>query len=104
MANALGGYLAMLALGAGLGLPLAVLGCGIGQGLAGGKALEGIARQPEAAGRIQMAMIIALALIESLAIYALLVSLIIVFVVGLPKGDAVMAVIQQAGAAGGGAQ
>src|SRR5688572_33329625 len=101
MEQALGGYLAMLALGVGVGLPIAVLGCGIGQGLAGGKALEGIARQPEAAGRIQMAMIIALALIESLAIYALLVSLIILFVIGIPKGDQVMTLLQQAGQAGG---
>src|SRR4051812_20402973 len=93
-------YLAVLALGAGLGVPIAVLGCGIGQGLAGGKALEGIARQPEASGRIQTAMIIALALIESLAIYALLVSLIILFVIGLPTGKDVMGAMQQAAAAG----
>jgi len=95
MGSAIGGYLSMLALAAGLGVPIAVLGCGIGQGLAGGKALEGIARQPEAAGRIQMAMIIALALIESLAIYALLVSLIILFVIGIPKGSEVMSLLQQ---------
>ena len=95
MGSAIGGYLSMLALAAGLGVPIAVLGCGIGQGLAGGKALEGIARQPEAAGRIQMAMIIALALIESLAIYALLVSLIILFVIGIPKGDQVMNLLSQ---------
>ena len=101
MCEAVGGSLSMLALAAGLGVPIAVLGCGIGQGLAGGKALEGIARQPEAAGRIQMAMIIALALIESLAIYALLVSLIILFVIGIPKGDQVMTLLQQAGQAGG---
>ena len=98
MGSAIGGYLSMLALAAGLGVPIAVLGCGIGQGLAGGKALEGIARQPEAAGRIQMAMIIALALIESLAIYALLVSLIILFVIGIPKGSEVMSLLNsQAG-------
>jgi F-type H+-transporting ATPase subunit c len=93
--NGLATYLAVLALGAGLGVPIAVLGCGIGQGLAGGKALEGIARQPEASGRIQTAMIIALALIESLAIYALLMSLILVFQIGLPKGEAVLQIIQQ---------
>jgi F-type H+-transporting ATPase subunit c len=94
MEQALGGYLAMLALGVGVGLPIAVLGCGIGQGLAGGKALEGIARQPEAAGRIQTAMIIALALIESLAIYALLVALIVLFVIGIPHGDEVMTLLK----------
>ncbi len=99
MEQALGGYLSMLALGIGVGLPVAIVGCGIGQGLAGGKALEGIARQPEAAGRIQTAMIIALALIESLAIYALLVALIVLFVIGIPKGTEVMDLLKQAAAA-----
>jgi F-type H+-transporting ATPase subunit c len=65
-------YLGMLALALGLGLPLAAFGGALGQGRAAAAALEGIARQPEAAGRIQTAMIIALALIESLVIYALL--------------------------------
>jgi F-type H+-transporting ATPase subunit c len=65
-------YLGMLALATGLGLPIAVIGAGLGQGKAAAAALEGIARQPEAAGKIQTAMIIALALIESLVIYALL--------------------------------
>ena len=83
-------YLAILVLAAGLGVPIAVLGAALGQGKIGAAALEGIARQPEAAGRIQMVMIIALALVESLAIYALLVSLIILFVIGLPSGNAVL--------------
>ncbi len=65
-------YLAALAFGVTLGLPIAVLGAGLGQGRVGAAAMEGIARQPEAAGRIQTAMIIALALIEALVIYALL--------------------------------
>lgn len=65
-------YFAMLAIAAGLGLPIAVLSAAIGQGKVGAAAMEGIARQPEAAGKIQLAMIIALALIESLVIYALL--------------------------------
>ena len=65
-------YLGMLALAVGLGLPIAVIGAGLGQGKAAAAALEGIARQPEAAGKIQTVMIIALALIESLVIYALL--------------------------------
>lgn len=65
-------YLGMLALAVGLGLPIAVLSAAASQGRAAAAALEGIARQPEAAGRIQTAMIIALALIESLVIYALL--------------------------------
>ena len=65
-------YLGMLALAVGLGLPIAVIGAGLGQGKAAAAALEGIARQPEAASKIQTVMIIALALIESLVIYALL--------------------------------
>jgi F-type H+-transporting ATPase subunit c len=102
MANALGLYLALLALSAGVGLPIAVLGAALGQGRVGASALEGIARQPEAAGRIQMVMIIALALIESLAIYALLVALIILFVIGLPTGAQVIDLMKQSQAAGGG--
>jgi F-type H+-transporting ATPase subunit c len=65
-------YLAALAFGVTMGLPIAVLGAGLGQGRVGAAAMEGIARQPEAAGRIQTAMIIALALIEALVIYSLL--------------------------------
>ena len=65
-------YLGLLGLGVAIGLPIAVIGAGIGQGKAAAAALEGIARQPEAAGKIQTVMIIALALIESLVIYALL--------------------------------
>jgi F-type H+-transporting ATPase subunit c len=90
-------YLAMLALAAGIGVPIAAAGAALGQGKVGAAALEGIARQPEAAGRIQTTMIIALALIESLAIYALLVALILLFVVGLPKGDDMMKLIQASG-------
>jgi F-type H+-transporting ATPase subunit c len=52
----------------------------LAQGRAISAALDGIARQPGAAPRIQVAMIIGLALIESLAIYVLLISLIIFFV------------------------
>jgi F-type H+-transporting ATPase subunit c len=66
-------YLALLALATGLGLPIAVIGAGVGQGLVGAAAVGGVARQPEAAARIQTVMIIALALIESLVIYALLI-------------------------------
>jgi len=57
-----------IALGVGLGIGLAVLGAGIGQGMTANGAVNGIARQPEAAGRIQTVMIIGLALIESLVI------------------------------------
>jgi F-type H+-transporting ATPase subunit c len=66
-------YFGLLGLGCAIGLPIAVIGAGVGQGLVGGKAVEAIARQPDATQRIQTAMIIALALIESLVIYSLLI-------------------------------
>ena len=65
-------YLAVLAFGVTLGLPIAVIFASRAQGSATSTALEGIARQPESAPKIQTAMIIGLALIESLIIYALL--------------------------------
>ena len=65
-------YLAVLAFGVTLGLPIAVIFASTAQGKATSTALEGIARQPESSGKIQTAMIIGLALIESLVIYALL--------------------------------
>ena len=65
-------YLAVLAFGVTLGLPIAVIFASRAQGSATSTALEGIARQPESAPQIQTAMIIGLALIESLVIYALL--------------------------------
>jgi ATP synthase F0 subunit c len=52
---------------------------GIGQGITVGKALEAMARQPEAAGMIQTNMFIGLAIIESLTIYALVVALILLY-------------------------
>ncbi len=66
-------YLAVLAFVAGMGLPIAVIFASTAQGKATTTALEGIARQPEAAPKIQLAMIIGLALIESLVIYSLLI-------------------------------
>ena len=69
----MGLYLFGLALAVGFGLPVAVLSAAIAQGRAAAAALEGMARQPEAAGNIRTSMIIALAFIESLVIYALLI-------------------------------
>ena len=59
---------------AALGAGLAVIGAGIGIGQIGGKAVEGIARQPEAAAKIQTAMIIAAALVEGVALFGVVVS------------------------------
>ncbi len=52
-----------------IGIGLTVLGAGLGIGRIGGSAVEGIARQPEAAAKIQTAMIIAAALIEGVALF-----------------------------------
>ena len=54
-----------------IGAGLVVIGAGIGIGQIGGKAMEGIARQPEATGKIQTAMLIAAALIEGIGFAAL---------------------------------
>ena len=62
---------------AAIGAGLAVLGAGIGIGQIGGKATEGIARQPEASGDIRTTMIIAAALIEGAALFAIVVGLLL---------------------------
>lgn len=59
--------------GAALGAGLAAIGAGIGIGKIGASAMEGIARQPEASGDIRMSMIIAAALIEGVALFAVVV-------------------------------
>ena len=63
-----------LAIASGLGIAIAAFGGALGQGKAASAALEGIARNPEASSKIQTPMIIALALIESLVIYALVIA------------------------------
>lgn len=65
---------AAVALATGLGLGIAALGGALGQGKTAASALEGIARNPGAAGQIRTAMILGLALIESLVIYSLVIS------------------------------
>jgi F-type H+-transporting ATPase subunit c len=63
-----------IAIAAGLAIGIAAAGCGIGQGRAASAALEGIARNPGAQNKIFTPMILGLALIESLAIYALIIA------------------------------
>ena len=75
----LGGFFAAAVTAAGFGMGIAAFGTGIGQGLAVQKSVEGIARNPEASGKITVTMLIGLAMIESLAIYALVVALIILY-------------------------
>lgn len=66
-------------LAAGLGAGLAVIGAAYGIGRLAASALEGMSRQPEVAGKIQTAMIIAAALIEGIGLFALVIAILLVF-------------------------
>ncbi len=67
-------------MGAGIGAGLAAIAAGIGIGKIGGNAVEGIARQPEAVSDIRATMIIAAALVEGAAFFAMVICLLILFV------------------------
>jgi F-type H+-transporting ATPase subunit c len=71
-------YKGYVAIAAGIGFAIAVFGGAIGQSRIGAAACEGAARNPGAAGRIQTMMILGLALIESLVLFALLVTFAVV--------------------------
>ena len=71
---------AMCALGAGLCMGIGAIGPAIGEGNAVGKALEGMARQPEAAGTLRTNMILGCAITESTGIYSLVIALLLLFV------------------------
>ena len=66
-------------LAAALAVGLAAIGPGIGQGTAAGQAVEGIARQPEAEGKIRGTLLLSLAFMEALTIYGLVVGLVLLF-------------------------
>ncbi len=65
-------------LGAGIGIGLAALGTGIGIGILAGKSVDAVARQPEEKATIQRLMILGIAFIEALCLYALVVSLMLI--------------------------
>jgi len=67
-------------IGAGLSMGLGAIGSGIGIGLLANGALQSIGRNPEARGPIQQSMILAIAFTEAIAIYSLVVSILILFV------------------------
>ena len=71
--------MAIAKMGAGIGAGIAAIGAGIGIGNIGGSAVEAIARQPEAIGDIRSNMIIAAALVEGVAFFAIVVCLLILF-------------------------
>ncbi|MCX6291257.1 MAG: ATP synthase F0 subunit C [Bacteroidetes bacterium] len=64
---------------AGLGAGMAAIGAGLGIGRIGGSALEAIARQPEAIGDIRSNMILAAALVEGAAFFAMVIGLLVIF-------------------------
>ena len=70
------------AIGAGLCMGIGAIGPGMGEGNAVGKALEGMARQPEAAGTLRSTMIMGCAIAETTGIYSLLISFLILFALG----------------------
>jgi F-type H+-transporting ATPase subunit c len=74
------------ALSAGLAIAIAAAGCGLGQGRAAAAALDGIARNPNASDKLFTPMILGLALIESLAIYALVIAIMLIGKIELVAG------------------
>jgi F-type H+-transporting ATPase subunit c len=72
---------------AGFGIAVAAFGCGIAQGLGLKAAVEGIARNPESSGKVTVTLLIGLAMIESLCIYALVISLILIY--AHPQAEAI---------------
>lgn len=71
------GGMSMAILGAGIGAGLAAIGAGLGVGRIGGSAMDAIARQPEASGKIQTVMLIIAALVEAVALFALVICFLI---------------------------
>ena len=69
--------MSLAVMGAGIGAGLAAIGAGLGIGKIGGSAMEAMARQPEAAGKIQTAMLIIAALIEVIALFGVVVCFLI---------------------------
>ena len=72
---------ALAGLGAGLAIGLCGLGTTIGIGLASGRALEGASRQPEMYSKLQTLLLISIVFMESVAIYSLVVSLLLLFTI-----------------------
>lgn len=70
--------LALSALGAGIAM-IACFGIGLGQGFAAGKAVEGVARQPEAQGDILKTMLVGQAVAETTGIFAFIVAIVLLF-------------------------
>lgn len=76
--EAIAGVADYAAMGAGIGAGIAVIGAGIGIGQIGGNAMAAIARQPSSSGDIRSNMIVAAALVEGVAFFAIVINLLII--------------------------
>ena len=72
-------YFTVSVFAAGFGIAVAAFGGSLGQGMGLKNAVEGIARNPEASGKVTVTLLIGLAMVESLVIYALVISLILIY-------------------------
>merc|ERR1712186_54466 len=70
---------ALSAVGAGFAFGLAAIGSGVGQGIASGRCIDGISRQPEVADDLRGVLLLSLAFMESLTIYGLVIALVLLF-------------------------
>mmetsp|Transcript_23289 Transcript_23289/g.47959 ORF Transcript_23289/g.47959 Transcript_23289/m.47959 type:complete len:140 (+) Transcript_23289:61-480(+) len=70
---------ALSAMGAGFAIGLAAIGSGVGQGIASGRCIDGISRQPEVADDLRGVLLLSLAFMESLTIYGLVIALVLLF-------------------------
>merc|ERR1712045_818723 len=70
---------ALSAVGAGFAIGLAAIGSGVGQGIASGRCIDGISRQPEGADDLRGVLLLSLAFMESLTIYGLVIALVLLF-------------------------
>jgi F-type H+-transporting ATPase subunit c len=84
VAQALGNVAGMCMIGAGLSMGLAAIGPGVGEGTLFGKTVEGIARQPELEGRLVGQAFVFFAIIEVLALFGFVVSMLLLFVFAQP--------------------
>ena len=78
---------ALSAIGAGFAIGLAAIGSGVGQGIASGRCIDGISRQPEVADDLRGVLLLSLAFMESLTIYGLVIALVLLFANPLIKWE-----------------
>ena len=67
----------LIAIGAGLAMGLAALGISIAQGILGGKAMESMGKQPEAAGSVRTALIVAMAIMETIGVLTFVIAIVL---------------------------